>query len=629
MLASSSHDDAVRAIAMVAAVVGVGVGVQWLAAWIRLPALVLLLVAGVVLGPVTGILVPDEALGAAQKPLISIAVALVLFEGGLTLRLREARAAGPVLWRLIVSGLVVGFATVTMLGIFVAGLEPATAAVLGAILVVTGPTVILPMLRTARISMRPATLLKWEGIVNDPLGALLAVVVFQLASAAPTLQDGLTTVAPELGLRALLSAAIGVSAGVLLGGALKRSYINEHLKSPVILASVLVVHAVAEVIGEENGLLAVTAMGLVMANEKDARIDDIRHFKEQISVLLVSMLFIVLSARLELADVEALLGWPLVLVFLIVFAVRPLIIAVATAGTDLPRNERLLLAWVAPRGIVAAAVAGAFETKLAEVGHDDARLLVPIVFGVIVGTVVLQGLPLGRIARKLGLSTLDGTGILIVGAPTWALGLAEALQKAGAYVVMSDTRYHRVSRARRSGLPAWFGDVLSEETDYEVPLERISWVFAATDDDAYNALVCHDFARDLGHERVLQPTPEAGTDRKTTDHGFRGRAPWGELGTYRAIAGAYWIRQQFKVTKLSEEFGVEQLRERNPSAVLLFQVVDGRVSPIEEKSKVPSGAKVVFLEERARWLAEEPAEGAATEGAATTAASGEDTTNEA
>ncbi|MGE3879231.1 MAG: cation:proton antiporter [Planctomycetota bacterium] len=591
MLASA---QSLHFLTLAALVIGLGIGVQWLAARLRLPALLLLIACGLTLGPGLGVLHPDELLGDLLRPLVSLSVAIILFEGGLTLRFEEARRAGPVLWRLIVVGLFVGFWAVTFWGIGLAGLSLPTAAVLGAILVVTGPTVILPMLRTARIAMRPATLLRWEGIVNDPFGALLAVLVFQLIVADPALRGHVPELLGTLALHGVAAVALGGGVGYLLSLALRAHTVPSTLESPVMLAAALVVHATAEHIGEENGLLAVTVMGLVLANVKEAAIADILHFKEQIGVLLVSVLFVLLSARVTVADMQALIGPPGILVLGIVFVIRPLVVAIATWRTDLPLRERILVGWIAPRGVVAAAVAGAFAERLREAGHEDAQLLVPIVFGVIVTTVLLQGITIAPLARKLDLGVKPGTGILIVGATRWATALAMALEKTGAYVVVADTAYHRISRARRNGLTAHFGDVLSEEAELDLPRERLSWVLGATDDDAYNALVCAHFARELGRQNVLRLTPEVGEERRESVHRLVGRTPWTVHGTFRALASAYWSDEQFKSTRLTAEFDWAKFSIQNPEAAVLFAVVDGRIRPVEGSEVPPVGAHVVW-----------------------------------
>lgn len=592
MLASSSAT--LHTLTLAALVIGVGIGVQWIAARLRLPALLLLIATGLTLGPGLGVLDPDELLGPLLSPMVSLAVALILFEGGLTLRFDEARRAGPVLWRLILVGLVVGFWTVTFWGIGFTGLSLPTAAVLGAILVVTGPTVILPMLRSARIAMRPATLLRWEGIVNDPIGALLAVLVFQVIVADPTLRGNVPQLIGTLAFQGIAAASLGGGVGWLLAQALRTHAVPSTLESPVMLAAVLVVHATAEHIGNENGLLAVTVMGLVLANVREAAVADILHFKEQIGVLLVSVLFVLLSAQITVADMQALAGPPAYLVLGVVFLIRPLIVLLATWGTELPRKERVLLGWIAPRGVVAAAVAGAFEVRLTEAGHDDARLLVPIVFGVIVTTVLVQGITIAPLARRLGLGTKSGTGVLLVGATRWVTALALALERAGAFVMLADTAYHRISRARRNGLSAHFGDVLSEEADLDLPRERLSWVLAATDDDSYNALVCAHFAREMGRMHVVRLTSESDEDRKEASHRLVGRVPWGDAGTFQALGAVYWSRDQFRVTKLTDEFDFEQFRAENENAAVLFAVTAGKIRPLSSADVPGAGTQIVW-----------------------------------
>ena len=546
------------------------------------------------LGPVTGIARPEDVFGQLLDPFVSLAVALVLFEGGLSLNLREARHVGSTLWRLIVTGLVVGFSLTMLAGIYLGGLSIGTSAVLGAILVVTGPTVILPMLRTARISLRPAALLKWEGIVNDPIAVLLAFFVLQATTAmgATGARQELVALLANFLQSAALAAIVGVAAGLLLDHALHRGWIAEHLKGPVILASVLVVYAGSDAILHESGLLAVTLTGLLLANRGHASIEDVRRFKEQISTLLVSMLFIVLSASLELASLQELGGRPLLFIAAVLFAVRPLVVLLATLFSALPWRERIIVGWIAPRGVVAAAMAGALAPRL---GFEDAHLLVPIVFGVIVSTVVLHGLSIRPLAQRLGLAAVEGNGILIVGASTWGVSLAQALAKAGAYVVLADTRYRSVSEARVEGLEVHYGDVLEEDAMMELPMERVSWVLTATDDDAYNSLVSVHFVPDLGRERVLQLTPAATESGKEVRHRMLGKSPWGEAANHEEITRHFWKGASFKVTSISEAFGWEELVENNPTAKFLFYLHQDKLKVIEEGTTPPQGAKVIYL----------------------------------
>jgi len=579
-------------------VFAVGVAAQWLAVWTRLPALLLLLVAGLTLGPLTGWVDPNKMFGENSentlRAFIQLAVALVLFEGGLTLHLSEARHVGSTLWRLIISGLVLGFALTTTAAYYVGGLSIETSACVGAILVVTGPTVIMPMLRTARIAMRPSTLLKWEGIVNDPLGIMLAVLVLEIILALNSPGQSHNLGMMVIGIFG--AGALGAIVGTLLGNALAAGKIAEHLRSPIILASVIVVYALSDLGVHESGMLAVTLMGMVLAQRHDASLHDIHRFKEQISTLLVSLLFVVLSASLELSALEALWGRPLLVVIAVLFVVRPITVAAATVGTTLPWQERALVSWIAPRGVVAAAMAGAFGTVLQQrAGVADGDLLMPIVFGVIIATVVLHGLTIRPLARKLGLAAKEGNGILVVGASRWAVALAHALQKAGAYAVLADNRYRRVSRARMEGLGVHYGDVLHEDLSMELPMERVSWVLAATDEDPYNSLVCMHFVHELGRERTVQTTPVQGEGGRDSPGRILGKTPWGSDGSHDAITRRFWEGAVFKVTSTSPEFTLADLKAKNPDALYMFFVYQNRIGVLDDQAAPPPGAKIVSL----------------------------------
>jgi len=575
---------------LISILVAVGVGAQWLAARFRFPAILLLLAAGLAMGMLNKDL--QDVLIAQQntphswlRAFITLGVSIVLFEGGMSLNLVEARHVGSSLRRLILSGLIVGFTLVSLCAHYVAGMAWSQACMLGAILVVTGPTVIIPMLRSARIALRPAALLKWEGIVNDPLGALLAIFVAKVALSAEAGSSYLELTLTFVG-TSVAAVAIGASVGYLLAKALNAGIITEHVKTAVILAAVLVVSAgCAAMAHEESGLLAVTIMGVVLGNTDNHSIEDIRRFKEQVSTLLVSILFLVLSAQLKPQDLQALVGMQLVLIALILFVVRPVVALAATVGSDLPWRERAIVGWIAPRGVVAAAVAGALAPDL-----------LPIVFGVVLATVVLHGLSIRPIARALGLAARAGNGILIVGASLWGVSLAQALAKAGANVVLADTRFRRVSRARMEGLEVHHGDVLAEEAAMELPMEQVSWVLAAADDDSYNALVCLRFAPELGREVVLQLTP--GTTEKKAEEvksHMMGRNPWGENANYRNITSRFWRGGSFKSTQISEEYTWGNLKENSPDAMFMFYLHQGRLQILAGDTEPPTGAKVIYL----------------------------------
>lgn len=334
----------------------------------------LLTIAGFVVGPLTGLLNPIDDFGELLEPLVQLAVAVILFEGGLNLHFHELGRAGPAVGRLIGVGLVVSFTLGSMLAHFAGGLSWPVACVFGAIIVVTGPTVIVPLLRQARLRARPASLLKWEGIVNDPLGAVLAVVVFEyfvlFENEGNVFDLGMTAVGSLGG-----AAALGWFAGVGLGACYRRGWVPEYLKGPMILTTVIATYAIGNLLLAEAGLLTVTTLGLAFGNANLPSIEELRRFKENITTILVSGLFIVLTANLDVALWRALDWRDALLIFAVIFVLRPVVVFIATLGTDLSWQERLLVGWIAPRGIVAAAVAGAgaFTARMLEAGSGVAH----------------------------------------------------------------------------------------------------------------------------------------------------------------------------------------------------------------------------------------------------------------
>ena len=589
--------DGSGALLLLAGLVVAGTVAQWLAARLRIPAIILLLATGIVLGPLLGWLRPDEVFGELLPPVVSLAVAVILFEGGLSLRFSEARKLGAPLYALVFGGLAVTFAASTFLAHTLAGLSWATSAVIGGILVVTGPTVIKPMLRSARLDQRPARLLKWEGIVNDPLGALAAVVALEVAILSGSLdhEEGVGAALTGLFALAVIAGLLGLGAGFFLSRAMDRGWIPEHLKTPANFAACLGVFALSDTLQSESGLVAVTVMGVAMANLGSPNLEDVRRFKEEVTTLFVALLFLVLSARLELGALGA-LGWGgVAFIAAVLFLVRPLAAWTTLPFTGLRWQEIALIGWIAPRGVVAAAMAAALEPELLAAGYADANMLVPVLFGVIIATVVLHGLTIRPLSRKLDVAAHGGEGVLILGAASWVIDLARALRSNGVPVALTDSNYRNTTRARMEGLEAVHGNILSEETLDELPLERMGWMLAATDDSHFNALACVSLAKVLARERVLQVTPESARATEHADPHLQGRTPWGEAGTFSALAARYWSGKRVKVTTLSEEFGWEAFQEQQPGALVLFVIGEKEIALPAEGDGPKEGSKLVYL----------------------------------
>nr|WP_235816244.1 sodium:proton antiporter [Phaeovulum vinaykumarii] len=489
---------------MAFALVGVlGVGAQWLAWRLKLPGIVLMLAAGLLAGPVSGLVVPARDFGALTGAMISLAVAVILFEGGLALDVHKLGDARRGVARLVAIGAPLGWAASTVVLHWGAGLSWEAAAVFGGIMIVTGPTVIAPLLRQARLPRRPAQLLQWEAIVNDPLGALAAVLAFEVVLVT---RSGLPA-AEALGQMALgiaLAAGLGFGAGRAIAGAFRAARVPDYMKVPVLVVTLLAVFALCEAVLHESGLLAVTVMGVVIANAGLPSFEDLRRFKEQATILLVSGVFILLAASMDFGQI-ARLDWRAGLfVAAVVLVARPLTVMVSLIGSGLPGRERALIAFTGPRGVVLVAVAGLFGERLAEAGVEDGALIGPLAFVLVLATVVLHGFTLAPMARALGLAQKGRPGLIVVGGGRFTTALAEALAREKVPVLVADPNHAHLIRPRAAGLRIHWGDILSEEAETTLERAEFGRLLAASDNDAYNTLVATDLAAEFGRDAIWQ-----------------------------------------------------------------------------------------------------------------------------
>ena len=558
----------VTAIALVGAI---GVGSQWIAWRLRMPAIVLMLVAGILIGPVLGIFDPARDIGPLMGPMISIAVAIILFEGGLSLNFHTLQDAVGGVRRLVYIGAPLGWLMSALSLHYVAGLSWSSSAVFGGIMIVTGPTVIAPLLRTARLSRRPATLLQWEAILNDPIGALAAVLAFEVAIALNTATTASEAML-ELFIGAAVATAAGVAAGIGLSRAFKRGWVPEYMKVPVLFALLLGVFAASDAVLHESGLLAVTIMGIVIANSKLPSYEEMRRFKEHATVLLVSGVFILLAAGL---DVEALgnLDWrAAAFVAVVVLVARPVTVFISLVGSGIPFREKLLVALTGPRGVVLVAVAGLFGERLLSLGFEDAALIAPLAFALVAVTVVVNGFTLAPFARLLGLTGADTPGVVIIGGSDWTTQLAEVLKKAKIPVLMTDPNFIRLRKARAAGIDTFSGDILSEAAEQRVELVSYATLIAATDNDAYNTLVTTDLAPEFGRENVFQVMREKSESSRHQLPRTLGGRPLGLEATHAELRDLIAQGWRFRSTRLSEEFTLEDWRAESPEARLLAQI---------------------------------------------------------
>ena len=566
--------------AIVIAMVGIlGIGAQWLAWRTNWPAIVLMLGAGFLAGPVLGIFDPEHAFGDLLEPMVAIGVALVLFEGGLNLNFRELSHTGGAVWRMATIGVGLGWYFGALAAHEIAGLVWPVAILFGGILVVTGPTVVMPLLRQATIKPRPASVLKWEAIVNDPTGALCAVVAYEYFRLSATGESWVTIFPPML-LAAGMAALIGYGAARTVAWAFPRGLVPEFLKVPVLFVAVIAAFVVSNMIEHEAGLVAVTVMGIALANMNVQSMRSIHPFKETIAILMVSGIFVLLSASLKWSDL-AYLNWRFGLFLVaLLFVVRPVTVLLTLLGSAIPWNERFLIAWIAPRGIVLVAISGLFALRLTDLGYTDGNVLIGLGFAVVVVTVLAHGFTIDLVARVLGVKGETRPGLLIVGSTTWTIALAELMHRLKTPIMIVDSSWERLALARHKSLPTYHGEILNEATEHNLDLSPYQVLVAATDNEAYNTLVCNEFAYQVGRDTVFQlGEPGDDDDRYAMPESLRGRALFESGYGVEEIAERLdegWI---FRETTLSEDFRFEDAKDTLPQStnMLLLLKEDGRM----------------------------------------------------
>lgn len=584
-----------------ASIVVIGVTAQWLAWRFKFPSILFFLVFGFIAGPVLNFIHPDSLMGDLLLPIVSISVALILFEGGLTLRLQELKDVGKVVIVLILAGAVITWIIASISAHYILNLDLRLSILLGAILVVTGPTVIGPLLSTIRPIKRINTILKWEGILIDPLGAILAVLVFEAIFA-----ENINEIGPLIFLgifkTILIGGVIGFGMAKLLIQLLKKFLIPDFLQEAVALVLVIAAFVVSNIFQPESGLFTVTLMGLFMDNQKVVSIKHIIEFKENLRVIIISSIFILLAARLQLSDFQNFDLSAIIFLVILIFVARPVSVFLSTIGSKLNWRERTFISWMAPRGIVAAAVASVFAFKLSEQGIAGAEKIVPITFLVIVVTVTVYGLTSPTIAKLLRVVQSKPQGILFVGAHSWARLIAKTMKEKNFNVIMVDTNRRNISAAKLEGLKAYLGSILSEHVVDEVDLDGIGRLMALTPNDEANSLAALHMSEAFERGELYQLSPlskKSGKELEFSPKHLRARFLFGEGMNYYHLNSLFNDGWAIKSTKLSDTFSFEDMRKHYGENLIPIFLIDKNdklfVSTIENPLEPESGDMIIAL----------------------------------
>ncbi|NKF52568.1 sodium:proton antiporter [Shewanella sp. WXL01] len=571
---------------------------QWVGWKLRLPAILPLLLCGLLLGPALDILQPDELFGDLLFPIISLGVAVILFEGALTLNFKEINEHGRMVSHLVSVGALITWACIAPAAHYILGFDWSIACLFGALVVVTGPTVIVPMLRTVQPSAKLSSILRWEGIVIDPIGALLAVLVYEYIAVTA---DPTTHVLYALGLTLLIGLGGGALSGYLVGVALRRNLFPHYLKNTAVLTIMLGIFVGSNLLQEEAGLLTVTVMGIWLANMRGVDIADILEFKETLTVLLISALFILLAARLD-SNAMLDLGWGGILVLLVVmFIARPLSIWVSGIGTNLTSQDKWFLSWVAPRGIVAAAISSLFAIKLEALGFSSASSIVPLVFMIIIGTVVIQSLTAGTWAKILGVKQGSAQGLLIFGASKFSRELAKLLTSKNVPVILADNNWDSIRQARMDNIPVYFGNPASEHAETYMDLSGIGRVLVMSPYRQLNPLVTFHFQDVLGDDKVygLNNSDAASARHQLSESYLQRLCLFGENVSYAKIASIMAKGGQLKVTNITDNFSFDDFLKRygDTAIPLLYLTKEGKVKVISgsKLQEYPVGIELICL----------------------------------
>lgn len=496
-----------------AGIIILGILAQWVAWKFKIPAILPLILIGLLVGPIAAEFLSEdgtkwiEPIWNGEKGLfpgeslyyfVSLAISIILFEGGLTLKRSEIKNVGPVITKLITLGSAITFFGAGIVAHLIFGLSWELSFLFSGLIIVTGPTVITPILRNIPLKKDISTVLKWEGILIDPIGALVAVLMFEFISVGG--DGGFTkTALIEFGKIILFGTTFGFTFAHGLAFAVNKKLIPHYLLNVVSLSTVLLVFVESEIFAHESGLLAVVVMGMVLGNSKLENIKELLYFKESLSVLLISILFILLAANINIEDLMLLYTWKTAVLFLIiVFIIRPLAVFVSTIGSKLKFNEKLFISWVGPRGIVAAGIASLFGSKLLKEGFEGAEYITPLVFMIVLGTVLLNATTARLFAKMVGVFLYKSDGILIVGASKISRLLGHYLETNGRHVVLIDSNERNIEKAKELDLEALTTNIYSDTLMDNIELNDVGYIMALTASPDINKYAINKFSKQFG-----------------------------------------------------------------------------------------------------------------------------------
>ena len=514
-----------------------GILAQWFAWKFKIPAILPLILIGLLVGPIAAEFLSDDGTkwiepiwngkeglfpGESLFYFVSLAISIILFEGGLTLKMSEIKNVGPVITKLITLGSLVTFFGAALAAYFIFNLSWQISFLFSALIIVTGPTVITPILRNIPLKKDVSTVLKWEGILIDPIGALVAVLVFEFISVDAG-GEFTKTALIEFGKIVLFGFTFGFTFAHALNFIINKKWVPHYLLNVFALAAVLGVFVLSDAFAHESGLLSVVVMGMVLGNSNSPYLKELLYFKESLSVLLISILFILLAANINIEDLLLIYNWKTAILFaVVVFGIRPIGVFLSTRGSSLKLNEKVFISWVGPRGIVAAGIASLFGLKLAKNGVEGAEYITPLVFMIVLGTVLLNATTARFFAKIIGVFLIKSEGVLILGASKVSRLLGHYLEINGRHVVLIDSNESNIEKAKELGLEAISTNIYSDTLMDNIELSDVGYLMALTGNPDINKYAINKFSKQFGENGTfrLVTTKEMLDDSNTPKEGL-------------------------------------------------------------------------------------------------------------
>ena len=502
-----------------AGIIILGILAQWFAWKFKIPAILPLILIGLLVGPIAAEFLSDDSTkwiepiwngkeglfpGESLFYFVSLAISIILFEGGLTLKMSEIKNVGPVITKLITLGSLVTFFGAALAAHFIFNLSWQISYLFSALIIVTGPTVITPILRNIPLKKDVSTVLKWEGILIDPIGALVAVLVFEFISVDAG-GEFTKTALIEFGKIVLFGFTFGFTFAHALNFIINKKWVPHYLLNVFALAAVLGVFVLSDAFAHESGLLSVVVMGMVLGNSNSPYLKELLYFKESLSVLLISILFILLAANINIEDLLLIYNWKTAILFaVVVFVIRPIGVFLSTRGSSLKLNEKVFISWVGPRGIVAAGIASLFGLKLAKDGVEGAEYITPLVFMIVLGTVLLNATTARFFAKIIGVFLIKSEGVLILGASKVSRLLGHYLETNGRHVVLIDSNESNIEKAKELGLEAMSTNIYSDTLMDNIELSDVGYLMALTGNPDINKYAINKFSKQFGENGTFR-----------------------------------------------------------------------------------------------------------------------------